>query len=202
MRWFTPGGEIDLCGHATLAAAYILMNEIDKYTDKVTFSTLSGDLTVKKSKDIFEMDFPIFDLKPVIITKEITQAIGAKPKEVYIGRDLICIFEDEETIKSLNPNMELVKKLDGLLLQVSAKGKNYDCVSRTFAPKMGVEEDPVCGSGHCHIVPYWAKKLNKNEIIAFQASKRTGVLHCKLLDNRVLIGGHAVIYSISDLKIV
>lgn len=111
-------------------------------------------------------------------------------------------FEDEETIKSLNPNMELVKKLDGLLLQVSAKGKNYDCVSRTFAPKMGVEEDPVCGSGHCHIIPYWAKKLNKNEIIAFQASKRTGVLHCKLLDNRVLIGGHAVIYSISDLKIV
>ncbi|MGM9533008.1 PhzF family phenazine biosynthesis protein [Intestinibacter sp.] len=201
LRWFTPGGEIDLCGHATLASAYIITNFLETDLETVTFSTLSGDLIVNKKGDLYEMDFPAYDLKPVEITEKMIDAIGAKPVEAYMGRDLLCIFDDEKTVRELKPDMEKLKTIDGLLLQVTAAGKDVDCVSRSFAPKMNVDEDPVCGSGHCHIAPYWLNKLNKDSIVAYQASKRGGVLYCSQEGDRVKLSGKAVVYSIADINI-
>jgi PhzF family phenazine biosynthesis protein len=201
LRWFTPGGEIDLCGHATLACAYVVLNYMETERDAVTFETLSGDLIVKRREDFYEMDFPAYDLKPVAVTEQMAQAIGAAPKEAYMGRDLMCVFDDEAIVRKLNPDLEKVKKLDGLLLQATSRGKDFDCVSRTFAPKCNVAEDPVCGSGHCHIAPFGAKKLRKTEIIAYQASARGGILHCRIEDSRVKLSGEAALYSIAELYI-
>ena len=201
LRWFTPGGEIDLCGHATLACAYVIMNEYEKDKQRIKFLTQSGILEVQKNGELFEMDFPAYSLKPVQITKEISEAIGKEPIEAYIGRDLLCVFDNEETIKNLNPQMDLVKNLGGLLLHVTAQSENTDIVSRSFAPKLNVQEDPVCGSGHCHIIPYWSKKLNKDSITAYQASSRGGKLYCHMKDDRVILSGKAVIYSVADIHI-
>lgn len=201
LRWFTPGGEVDLCGHATLATAYVIMNFIEKESTIVTFETLSGDLVVKRNGDLLEMDFPAYELRPVEITDEIIKAIGAKPVKAFIGRDLLCVFENEEIIRNLSPDMEKLKKLDGLLLQVTAPGKEYDCVSRSFAPKLNIAEDPVCGSGHCHIAPYWVRVLKKDEIVAYQDSKRGGTLYCRVSGDRVFLSGNAALYSIAELYI-
>lgn len=201
LRWFTPGGEIDLCGHATLACAYILLNFYIPNEQKVVFTTLSGDLVVTKNGELLEMEFPAYSLKKVKVTNEMINAIGAIPQEAYMGRDLLCVFEDESIVRDLSPDMEKLLKLDGLLLQVTAAGRDTDCVSRSFAPKLKVVEDPVCGSGHCHIAPYWANKLGKNEIVAYQASKRGGTLYCRVDGNKVFLAGKAVLFSVCDLKI-
>ena len=199
LRWFTPGGEIDLCGHATLATAFVIMNYYDTHLEEVAFDTLSGVLTVKKKQDLYEMDFPAYELKPKEVTSAMEGAIGARPVEAYMGRDLLCIFESEDVVRGLSPDMEKLKALDGLLLQVTAKGREYDCVSRSFAPKLNVPEDPVCGSGHCHIVPYWAKKEGKDDIIACQASRRGGILYCGIEADRVKLAGKAALYSEAEL---
>lgn len=201
LRWFTPGGEIDLCGHATLACAYVLFRFYIPNEDKVTFSTLSGNLIASKSNDLLEMEFPAYQLKKVPVTEAIVDALGAVPSEAYMGRDLLCVFSDEDTVKNLEPDMEKLLKLDGLLLQVTAPGKNTDSVSRSFAPKLNVIEDPVCGSGHCHIVPYWAKKLGKENIVAYQASKRGGTLYCRMSGNKVFLAGKAALFSECELHI-
>lgn len=201
LRWFTPGGEIDLCGHATLACAYILLRFYEKDESSVVFHTLSGDLTVVKNEDFYEMEFPAFALKKIPIAKDMIEALGAEPKEVYLGRDLLCVFDEESTIREMQPDLAKVKKLDGLLLHVTAPGKTFDCVSRTFAPKCMIDEDPVCGSGHCHIVPYWAKQMNKQKVTAYQASKRGGILYCKMADDKVILGGKAALFSSSQVLI-
>ncbi|WP_294146772.1 PhzF family phenazine biosynthesis protein [uncultured Clostridium sp.] len=201
LRWFTPGGEIDLCGHATLACAFVLFNYYETEAGQITFKTLSGELIVEKRDGLYEMDFPAYELTPVPVTEEMAGAIGAVPSEAYMGRDLLCIFENEEIIRALNPNQEKVKSLDGLLLHATARGTDADCVSRSFAPKCGVAEDAVCGSGHCHIVPYWAKRLKKERITAVQASKRGGILYCRLDGKRVKLAGKAALYSIAELRV-
>ncbi len=201
LRWFTPGGEIDLCGHATLACAYVLFRFYIHDKDEVVFSTLSGDLTVSKRGELLEMEFPAYHLKSVPVTEAMSEAIGAVPSEAYLGRDLLCVFDDEDIVRSLEPNMEKLLNLDGLLLQVTAPGKETDCVSRSFAPKLNVTEDPVCGSGHCHIVPYWADKLEKENIVAYQASKRGGMLYCKMSGDRVILAGKAALFSECELYI-
>ncbi len=201
LRWFTPGGEIDLCGHATLACGYVIMNFYDKDVDTVVFTTLSGDLSVHKKGELYEMDFPAYDLKKVEITNEMIQAIGAVPTDTYLARDLLCVFDSAEIVKNLQPDMEKLKQLEGLLLQVTAKGENTDCISRSFAPKLNVVEDPVCGSGHCHIVPYWSKKLQKEDIVAYQASKRGGTLYCKVVGDRIKMSGIAALYSVAEINI-
>ena len=208
LRWFTPGGEIDLCGHATLASAYVLMNYYDKNMKEVVFSTMSGDLTVvRRNGDLYEMDFPAYDLKPLKITGEMIAAIGAEPVEAYMGRDLLCVFDSQETVMTLNPDLEKLKSLDGLLFQATGPGKDTaasasaDCVSRSFAPKLNVPEDPVCGSGHCHIVPYWAGRLGKDNITAYQASRRGGTLYCRMEGGRVKLAGKAVLFSAAEIFI-
>lgn len=177
------------------------MNYVDTSMETVTFTTISGDLVVKRNGELYEMDFPAYDLKPVEITEKMIEAIGATPVEAYMGRDLLCIFNNEETVKELKPDMDKLKEIEGLLLHVSAKCKDFDCISRSFAPKLNVIEDPVCGSGHCHIVPYWADKLSKNNIVAYQASKRGGTLYYTMEGSRINISGKATLYSIADINI-
>lgn len=202
LRWFTPGCEIDLCGHATLACAFVLLNFYEKDSKSITFKTLSGDLIVKQENDLYEMDFPAFKLTSVPVTEQMTKAIGATPDEAYKGRDLLCVFKDSSIITKLDPNQQLVKELDGLLLHVTARGNETDCISRTFAPKCNVVEDPVCGSGHCHIVPYWSRVLNKDHIVAYQASKRGGTLYCKIDGDRVILAGKAALFSEGKLHVL
>lgn len=201
LRWFTPGGEIDLCGHATLACAYVLFRFYIPNAEKVVFSTLSGDLIVKRNGDLLEMEFPAYKLEKIPVTQAMIDAIGATPSEAYMGRDLLCVFDDEKTVRNLQPDMNKLLNLDGLLLQVTAPGKNTDSVSRSFAPKLNVTEDPVCGSGHCHIVPYWAKRLNKSSIVAYQASKRGGTLYCKMAGDKVFLAGKAALFSECEIYI-
>ncbi|SFD25738.1 PhzF family phenazine biosynthesis protein [Clostridium uliginosum] len=200
LRWFTPGGEIDLCGHATLATAYIITNFIEPEITEVCFHTLSGLLVVVKKGDLLEMDFPSYKLKKVDVTDVMVEAIGVRPLEAYMGRDLLCILESEEEVRNLNPNQEKISTLDGLLLQVTAKGKEFDCVSRSFAPKLNVLEDPVCGSGHCHIIPFWANRLGKTDLVAYQASPRGGTLYCEYQGERVKLSGKAVLYSTANIN--
>ena len=202
LRWFTPGGEIDLCGHATLATAFVLMNFVEPDLTEVQFSTLSGKLSVKKKNDLYEMDFPAYELKRIEVTEAMKKAIGCKPLEAWIGRDLVCVLENEDQVIQAKPDLEKAKALDGLLLHITAKGKDkYDCVSRTFAPKLAVDEDPVCGSGHCHLVLLWSEKLGKKEILAYQTSSRGGVLYCELDGKRVKLAGKAALYSRGELCI-
>lgn len=199
LRWFTPGGEIDLCGHATLATGYVLLRFYENGVGRIEFNTLSGKLTVSRKGDLLEMDFPAYELQEVPVTDEMTEAIGARPQAAYIGRDLLCVMDNEKTVREMTPDMEKVLKLPGLLLHTTAQGQDFDCVSRSFAPKLSIVEDPVCGSGHCHIVPYWAKRLGKNEIKAFQASERTGILYCHMAGKRVKLAGHAALFSEGEL---
>lgn len=202
LHWFTPGGEIDLCGHATLGTAFVLMSFYEPDAEKIVFSTMSGDLTVVKNNGLYEMEFPPYELQPVAVTPAMADAIGAQPLEAYLGRDLLCVFDSEETVKALAPDMEKLKTLDGLLLQATAAGSGgFDCVSRSFAPKLNVAEDPVCGSGHCHIVPYWAQCLGKNTITAYQASRRGGTLYCRMENGKIFMAGKAALYSTAEIHV-
>lgn len=201
LRWFTPGGEIDLCGHATLGCAYVLMNFYEKEASEIIFTTLSGRLVVKREEDMYQMQFPAYDLKELPLTDDIVQALGKTPSKVFFGRDMLCVFDNEEDVLALKPDKDKVEKLEGLLLHVTAPAKNSDCVSRSFAPKLNVWEDPVCGSGHCHIAPYWSNTLQKEDIHAYQASQRGGTLFCKSVGNKVYLSGKAVLFAISELQV-
>ena len=201
LRWFTPGGEIDLCGHATLGTAYILFRFFETDAQELVFSTLSGDLVVTKKDELLEMAFPAYDLKPIDVTDEMAEALGVRPLEAYMARDLLCVLDNDQLVRDLVPDLEKIKQIDGLLLHVTARGKKEDCVSRSFAPKLAVAEDPVCGSGHCHIIPYWANVLGKEELVAYQASKRGGTLYCRRVGNKIYIAGKATLYSVDELFI-
>lgn len=201
LRWFTPGGEIDLCGHATLATAYVLFRFFEPEAEKVVFNTLSGPLTVTRNGELLEMEFPAYDLKPVEVTDAMEAALGVRPLEAYMARDLLCVLEDETQVRELAPDLEKIRQLEGLLLHVTARGRNEDCVSRSFAPKLSVAEDPVCGSGHCHIIPYWADTLGREELVAFQASRRGGTLYCRREGQKIFLAGKAALYSIDELQL-
>ena len=201
LRWFAPGGEINLCGHATLAAAYAITHFVSEQETELRFDTPAGALSVRRAGDLYEMDFPAYALKRLEVTQEIAEALGAVPSEVWRARDLLCVFEDPKDVVGMKPDLEKVKRLKGALMQVTAPGTGteYDGISRTFAPKMDLPEDPVCGSGHCHIVPYWAGRLGKTALIARQASPRGGTLYCRQEGDRVILAGRAVLYARSEL---
>ena len=199
LRWFTPGGEIDLCGHATLGTAFVLFRFYEKNAEQLVFTTLSGDLTVIRKGELLEMAFPAYSLQPVAVTDAMEEALGVRPREAYMARDLLCILDDEQTVRELNPDLEKIRQIDGLLLHVTARGEHVDCVSRSFAPKLAIAEDPVCGSGHCHIIPYWANTLAKDTLVAYQASRRGGTLYCRREGERILMAGKAALYSIDEL---
>ena len=201
LRWFTPAGEIDLCGHATLATAFVILTEKEPQADTVRFHTKSGLLTVRRSGEYFEMDFPAYPLPPVPVTETMTDALGIRPQEAYLARDLLLILDSEEDVRKLKPDMEKLAALDGLSVGVTAKGRGYDCVSRVFGPKCGIPEDPVTGSTHCMIAPYWAERLGKDTVLAWQASARGGELRCRVAGDRVTLSGKAVLFSVAELNL-
>lgn len=203
LRWFTPSGEIDFCGHATLATAFVILTQIEKNLTTVDFQTMRGNFSVTKDKNLFEMNFPAYDYKKIPVTDEMCEAVGEKVLEAYLSRDLLMILEDSEKVKNLQPNFDKLKNLEGLIQAVTAKSsdENFDCVSRIFAPKIKIAEDPVTGSTHCLIAPLWAEKLQKNFLKCYQASERGGILFCEVEGNRVKISGNAVLFAKSELNI-
>ena len=194
IRWFTPFKEIDLCGHATLASAYVIFNHIDRSLKEIVFDSRSGLLGVKKEGILLTMDFPSQMPKECKAPKELLSALNCKPVEVLKALDYIVVLPDESSVKNIEPDMELIKKLDLRGVAVTAKGKDADFVSRFFVPKYGINEDPVTGSSHCELAPYWSKKLGKKELRAIQLSKRGGGILCKDAGERVLLSGKAVLY--------
>lgn len=201
LRWFTPAVEVDFCGHATLGAAYVILTHVEKNSPAVVFETLSGKFIVKRKGALFEMDFPAYTPQRIPVTDAMCDAIGAKVLEAYIARDLLMVLESAEAVENLAPDLNKLAKLDGMTQAVTAAGEQFDCVSRVFAPKVSVPEDPVTGSTHCLIAPYWSERLGKTKLIARQASARGGVLHCEVAGERVKVSGNAVLFAVSDLKI-
>lgn len=202
LRLFTPGGEIDLCGHATLAAAYVVLNFFEKNNETLEFDTISGKIKVTKNDDVYEIDLPESELISVPVTEQMTEALGARPAEAFLGRDLLCVFENENDVINMRPKKKRLIGLDGLVTHVTApsESKKYDCVSRSFAPKCEIAEDPVSGAAYCLTAPYWFKRLKTNIIVARQASKRGGTVFCKTLKKgRVILCGKAVLYSEAEI---
>lgn len=199
IRWFTPKSEIDFCGHATLATAFVLFNYYAQDTDTLNFYGQISEFTVRKSGELTRMEFPAYKLEHIEITDTMIEALGTIPLAAYKDRDILFVLRDEDEVRDLQPDMGLLSKLDGACIAVTAKGTEYDCVSRVFAPKFGITEDPVTGSTHYMIAPYWCKRLNKTSITAFQASERTGILYCECIGDKVIISGKAVLFSINDI---
>lgn len=201
LRWFTPGGEVELCGHATLATAYVIFRFYEPESAEVEFDTLSGVLRVKRDGELLTMDFPSYELKPLEVSDEIARAVGIKPVKAYMGADMVLVLNSEDEVRRAVPDLELIRSLDGVCLHVTATGRDFDCVTRSFAPKCNVAEDPVCGRGHCHVVPLWAQELKKNELRAYQASPRGGVLHCRYMGARTILSGNAALFSGAQIYI-
>src|SRR4030095_414094 len=202
IRWFTPGGEIDLCGHATLASAFIIKKYLDPAIKQIDFSTeKAGELKVTCGTDLFTLDFPSRILQPCAVPKELFPALGIdKAVEVLKSRDYFVVLENETAVRNIDPDFMLLKKLDSVGVIVTAKGDSAEVVSRCFFPTMGIPEDPVTGSAHCNIIPYLAEKLGRNKFFAKQISKRVGDLWCELKGDRVLMSGKGVEYLKGEIN--
>lgn len=200
LRWFTPATEVDLCGHATVASAFVL--DLDKKTaaPEYRFQSKSGELIVSREEDFFYLDFPARPLtqpeSEQSLLNEVESCFNIRPTAVTMGGQvLIAEFENEAVIRSLQPDIPRIKTLDCRALNVTAKGDACDFVSRFFAPRVGIDEDPVTGSAHCGLIPYWHRITGKAEMLARQVSARGGELRCRYAGDRVFIGGQAVLYS-------
>lgn len=194
LRWFTPLLEVDLCGHATLATAFVLFETAALEGDTVRFETKSGTLVVTRSGDLLSMDFPARPAFAAGCSEELVAALGARPAEVYVADCLMAVFETEGQVAGLAPDFSRLAELDALGVIATAPGGSADFVSRFFAPKAGIPEDPVTGSAHCTLIPYWSRRLNRRELRALQISKRGGELFCEDRGERVTISGRAVQY--------
>lgn len=192
LRWFTPELEIDLCGHATLASAYVVFKHLHPDWTEVAFDTRSGELIVKRGEGgLLSMDFPSRPPEPGASDSRLRQALGGKAGHILVSRDYLVEYETEDEVRALQPDMITLAKLDRFVI-VTAPGKEVDFVSRFFAPSGGIPEDPVTGSAHCTLIPYWAARLNKTKLHALQVSRRGGELWCELRGDRVTMSGHAV----------
>jgi PhzF family phenazine biosynthesis protein len=196
LRWFTPVQEVDLCGHATLAAAWVVFNVMEKKRGRVSFSSKSGTLHVTRADDdLLALDFPARPAERVAEPPDdLLDGLGMLPREVWKARDYMCVFENEAQVRSLQPDVSRLMKLDALGVIVTARGQEVDFVSRFFAPRAGIPEDPVTGSAHCTLIPYWAGRLGKEQLHALQVSRRGGELFCMLRGERVAIAGRCVLY--------
>jgi PhzF family phenazine biosynthesis protein len=194
IRWFTPSNEVDMCGHATLASAYIIFEILNYKKDEIIFNSKSGILKVTKDNDKFKMNFPIQEIIKCNMPNNIIKAFETKPIECYKSMDYILIFENEEDIINAKPNLELLKDIDTRGIIITSKSKKYDFINRFFAPKYGIDEDPVTGSAFTQLIPYWNTILNKDIFIAKQVSQRGGEVFCKLKNDRVEISGYAKKY--------
>jgi PhzF family phenazine biosynthesis protein len=202
LRWFTPESEIDLCGHATLSSAYVL-SKIYGQTGLIEFETQSGLLTAQIENEIITLNFPSRPAQIFADFIPIAEALGEIPEELYLSRDLLAVFKNEEQIRKMKPDFAKLAAIEaGHGVIVTAPGSDADFVSRFFAIKFGVAEDPVTGSSHSTLIPFWANRLGKNELIAKQLSRRGGTLYCKNAGERVFISGKAVLYSKAEILLV
>ncbi len=195
LRWFTPTCEVDLCGHATLASAYLILSRLDPGREKVTFHSRSGPLTVSREGDLLAMDFPAWERKAISPPEGLGAALGCKARAVYFGRDRhMAVFSSAADVRGLGPDMGALARVSPGRVIVTAAGDDCDFVSRFFAPGSGIDEDPVTGSSHCLLVPYWADRLGKSDLHARQVSARGGELYCRHRGERVVIAGRAALY--------
>jgi len=195
IRWMTPTIEVPLCGHATLASAYVIFNFIEKESTALKFISKSGELFVQREGDLLSLNFPSNKPHTTEIPEAIKECFDKQPLEVLAnGFFLLLLFDSEEYIRSYIPRIDLIKKIHPHAVIITSKSREVDFVSRMFAPNSGIDEDPVTGSAHTVLIPYWAEKLNKNKLHAYQVSKRKGELFCEYLNNRVKISGYASLY--------
>ena len=199
LRWFTPTFEIDLCGHATLASSFVIFELFGHSSRVLSFQTKSGELTVERAGDKLVLDFPSRPAAACDVPDGLVAAIGGKPTEILKARDYMLVYETEAEIRAIEPDFAAILKIPTHAVIVTAPGSDCDFVSRFFAPEVGVFEDPVTGSAHCTLIPYWAEKLYKTEMFARQVSARGGELHCELKGDRVKIGGNAVLYMKGEI---
>ncbi len=202
LRWFTPTVEVDLCGHATVATAHVIF-EIRREVngDAIAFESKSGELRVTREGDLLALDFPSRPPGEIAVDARLADALGAAPSKIIGARDYLCVYETEEQVRALAPNMDQLSRVDRFAVIVTAPGRDCDFVSRFFAPSKGVPEDPVTGSAHCTLIPYWAERLKKTKLHARQLSKRGGELWCELRGDRVKIAGRAVKYLEGSIEI-
>ncbi|MFW6277342.1 MAG: PhzF family phenazine biosynthesis protein [Prolixibacteraceae bacterium] len=202
IRWFTPVSEVDLCGHATLASAHVIFEHLGFKEDEIIFQSRSGILKVKREGNFIVLNFPASELIDIEPPENIKRALGKMPEKCIKGKDdLMLVFESEETIRALSPDFDFIKTLDARGIIATARSEAFDFVSRFFAPLEGINEDPVTGSAHTMLIPYWNKILNKTEMTAKQISARGGVLHCKFNGDRVEIGGKAISYLTGKITV-
>jgi predicted PhzF superfamily epimerase YddE/YHI9 len=201
LRWFTPGCEVDLCGHATLASAYVLFRELGAKSDLLRFETKSGELTVRRDGELLVMDFPARPPERIEVDPGLVSAIGGKPVEILAARDYLIRYESAAEVRALQPDMEGLKKIDRFAFIATAPGEDCDFVSRFFAPAKGVPEDPVTGSAHCTLVPYWAEHLGKTKLHGRQISRRGGELFCELKGARVELAGYASLFLKGSISV-
>jgi PhzF family phenazine biosynthesis protein len=194
IRWFTPTLEVDLVGHATLAAAHVIFERIDPARAEVRFSSLSGALLVRRSHKLLEMDFPARRPTPCPAPALLIEGLQAKPEQVLAAHHYLAVFNDAEAVRRLAPDLEQLARLDRAAVIVTAPGGPGDFVSRFFAPANGVPEDPASGVAHCSLIPYWSERLGKRRLVGYQLSKRGGVFFCEDCGERVIIAGHAVLF--------
>ncbi|MEZ4973065.1 MAG: PhzF family phenazine biosynthesis protein [Cyclobacteriaceae bacterium] len=203
IRWFTPAVEVDLCGHATLAAAFVLFNHENHEGDEIQFfSHRSGRLAVTRKGDLLTLNFPSDTIKEIAVSEDIKRGFDKEPKQAFKGKtDYLLVFETESDITSLKPNFPEIKKMPARGVIITAKGDEVDFVSRFFGPQVGIDEDPVTGSAHTTLIPYWAERLNKQELKAVQLSTRRGYLQCRHLGDRVEISGKGKLYLAGEIFI-
>jgi predicted PhzF superfamily epimerase YddE/YHI9 len=195
IRWMTPTTEVNLCGHATLASAYVILDILEPRRQEVRFTSQSGPLWVRRDGAYLAMDFPSWMPLPVEVPDALVRGLGKAPRQVLAARDFLAVYESEDDVRALEPDYEMLGKLDrGCGIIVTAPGKRHDFVSRFFGPQVGIKEDPVTGSAHCALVPFWAARLQKPRLHAFQASRRGGELFCELRGDRVILSGAAAKY--------
>jgi PhzF family phenazine biosynthesis protein len=201
IRWFTPTNEVDLCGHATLASSFVLFNILGNNSKKIVFHSRSGELIVEKERELISLNFPARNPKNIKTDKILLEALTEKPTEVLFDKSTVCVFDSEDQIRNMKPRIRDFLKLNTHGVIITAPGNEADFVSRFFAPDVGIDEDPVTGYAHTILIPYWAKRLNKQKLHALQVSKRVGELFCENLGKRVKISGNAVLYLEGEITI-
>ncbi len=201
IRWFTPLCEVDLCGHATLASAHVIFKHLGFKDKEIQFKSQTGILKVFINEGKYYLDFPSWAASPAHLNEDLEEIFGKNPAEMYHYRDLLLVYDDENFIKKMNPDVSKMNNLKYLGCIVTAPSKEYDFVTRFFAPNAGIPEDPATGSAQCTLIPYWAERLGKKKMISFQASKRSGVIYGELHDDRVYIGGYARDYLKGTISI-
>jgi PhzF family phenazine biosynthesis protein len=202
IRFFAPDGEVDLCGHASLGSAYIISKYIDPDRKQIVLQANNDTLQVSIEADgRITMEFPSWKAEERKVTDEMAEAVGFRPVSAWSSRDLILVGKDEETIRNAAPDEDKIRKMSELGVLITAKGETADFVSRCFFPKLGIPEDPVCGSSECSLVPFWADQLSRNKLVNEQLTKRGGVVYCERKEDTVAISGYVTIYAEADLKI-